>query len=205
MKEKAKKLKITYDNTIISNLTVTRILFINRGNEVINSNDIAPKEPLRIVFISNPDIFEFKILYIKQKANNISFTLYNNQIYLNFDYLSYNEGCILQVVHSSDSDKIHIKGIIKGINKLNKFKVKKKESEELILGIFCYLSMVIGVVLANIFANAKEEFGMEFGLNIETSIHLILFILILLILVVISNVLEKNSIPGTYISSLSKD
>ena len=203
MGQKAKDLEITYKNKFVKNLTITRVLFINRGNEVINSNDIAPKEPLKIIFPSELNIFNFKILYIKEKANNISLTLDNNQVLLNFDYLSYNEGFIFQIVHSGVHEEMQIRGIVKGINQLYKFEIEDIVATEAL--IYIAFSGIMTVFVANIIIVFITIISGESNFGDYLSIFTIQLIFVFMFLVISLLLHKQKRIPKDYVSIFSKN
>jgi len=114
-------LKIIYINQPIENLTITKILFWNRGCETINRQDIPQLDPLTIRVKNGLEILDAKITYVKNPANQFSliFSDDNSWINLEFDYVDKDEGAIVQVMHTGTSESdVQISGTIKGVGKL---------------------------------------------------------------------------------------
>lgn len=117
---KFESLQMTYSGLPIENLTVTKILFWNGGNDTKDDQDISRVDPLKIYIKENYEILESNVLYSKNPANQFSVKTANDKSYaiLNFDYLDKDEGGIVQLIHTGTSDKdIEIRGTIKGAGK----------------------------------------------------------------------------------------
>lgn len=113
-------LKIFYKGKEINFLSITRVVFLNKGNDIINQTDISTREPLRIAIKanSNLEIFEAKVIYEKnQSSNGFSIIQKGSDIHFLFDYLAKNEGGVVQIIHTGCLEEdIDIKGNIKGVN-----------------------------------------------------------------------------------------
>jgi len=114
---KFESLEMTYSGLPIENLTVTKILFWNGGNDTIDNQDISRVDPLKIHLKENYKILESNVLYSKNPANQFSVKTAcdKSDAILKFDYLDKDEGGIVQLIHTGISDKdIEIQGTIKG-------------------------------------------------------------------------------------------
>jgi len=110
-------LKITYNDESIPTLTATKILFWNKGRDTIRSEDIASLEPFRLKLKKSYKILDAKILYVKNEANKFSYRISTdkNSIIIDFEYIDYKEGMILQILHTGKSSKdVECLGQIKG-------------------------------------------------------------------------------------------
>lgn len=115
---KIQEVKIIYSDKPIKNLSITKIAFWNRGNEVINKSDIAPKEPIRIVVGEEYEILNANIIFIKNEANNFSITVTPDKksVLIDFDYIFTTEGVSLEIYHTGVSGKdIKFKGSLKDV------------------------------------------------------------------------------------------
>lgn len=113
------KLKFFYDDKKIDNLTATKIAFWNRGNETIDENDIAPKDPVKLSVNEKYKILDARILYQTKDANNFKIIINTNdrEIIITFDFLTKNQGVIIQLLHTGfRNDDIKLSGTIKGVN-----------------------------------------------------------------------------------------
>ncbi|WP_310439961.1 hypothetical protein [Sulfuricurvum sp.] len=112
-------LQITYNKEQIHTLTLTKFAFWNNGNDVIDGNDIAPIDKLRISIPVDKKIINVKSIFNRKIANNISINIENNEAYINFDFLDFGDGAIFEVYHTADAnEKINLNGTIKGVNKI---------------------------------------------------------------------------------------
>lgn len=115
-KSNLEKLEIIYAGKPINNLTISKVTFWNGSFPTINKTDIIENAPLSIC-ASNGKILDASILAGDDTSNRISIDLDNNTSPLiSFDYLDKNEGGIIQVVHTGNSDSINFSRKIKGGN-----------------------------------------------------------------------------------------
>lgn len=119
--------KVTCEDKNISTLTITRILMWCDGKETIYNTDIATQMPLIIKSKEGKEMLEAKIVSSNNQANNVHLEKLENNIYkINFEYLDYKDGFIIQVVHTGSSQKdIILSGKIKGM----KGNIEKKDSK----------------------------------------------------------------------------
>lgn len=108
IKEDAHKISpihINYLDKEINNLSISKIAFWNNGRETINSADVAKNNPLRIKIDDEYEILDCEIIYIQNTSNGFSVKLYEDRknISIDFDYLDYNEGFIIQIYHTGNS------------------------------------------------------------------------------------------------------
>lgn len=115
---KIQEVKIIYSDKPIKNLSITKVAFWNKGNEVINNTDIAPKEPIRIVVTDDYEILNARIVFSKNEANNFSVkqTSDRKSVIIDFDYIFTSEGISLEIYHTGISGKdIKFKGSLKDV------------------------------------------------------------------------------------------
>ncbi|MBV6627241.1 MAG: hypothetical protein KI793_30605 [Rivularia sp. (in: Bacteria)] len=104
-----------YKNEPVDKLTFTRILFINKGRDIIDNSDIIPDRPFRISLKSNFKVLDAQILYSRnQSMNNLKIEWSDNDIFILFDYLAQLEGLVIQIVHTGTEKDICLKGFLKG-------------------------------------------------------------------------------------------
>ncbi|MBP2029909.1 hypothetical protein J2755_000843 [Methanohalophilus levihalophilus] len=114
---KFESLNILYSDEQIENLTVSKLIFWNKGRETIDGSDITPAEPLFIVPKKNCKILDAKIIDSKEPANNFSLEKIADEkgFQLKFDYVDKDEGIIAKIVHTGTSgEDFEIIGKIKG-------------------------------------------------------------------------------------------
>lgn len=134
--ENIKGLNIEFLGNSIPNLTVTKLALWSDGNHSIYKKDIASADPLSINALNNTSFLEVKIIYFKNKYNLITTTLFENnkQVIINFDFLDYEDGAVIQILHTgSSSNDIEVSGTIIGGKIMKKFPIKKNFSSKLFL------------------------------------------------------------------------
>jgi hypothetical protein len=120
------ELEVQFRGKKIPNFTSTKILLVNTGKGMLDKIQIAKNNPIKITGTSEIEILDSKIIYEKETANQISlleeFENGKKLYSINFDYISKDEGCIIQVFHNGKSPKdILIEGKIKGYGKIKQF------------------------------------------------------------------------------------
>ncbi|GED13760.1 hypothetical protein [Aneurinibacillus migulanus] len=111
------ELEITCKGEPVSNLTVTKIMIWNKGNQTIDKSDITEKAPLRINISDGFEILVHTKIFEKDPVNN--FTIREapdkSHLLIDFDYLDKNDGATIQLFHTAPSS-VHIKveGKVKG-------------------------------------------------------------------------------------------
>jgi hypothetical protein len=111
-------LTIAYKNEPVKNLTITKIVFWNGGNETIRNNDIAAANPITISSKDESKILNGDIIRQSNKDNLLKLTkTKDGQCFeLSFDFLDQEQGGVIQVVHTGISSKdLEVKGTIKGV------------------------------------------------------------------------------------------
>lgn len=114
------KLLIEYNNQRIQNLTVSKILFYNRGSETISKQDIQTINPL-IISSDTCNIMDASLLQANYPSNNFSVTrkIETEDVFIDFDYIDKNQGAVIQIIHTGlSSEDLNINGDIKGVQKL---------------------------------------------------------------------------------------
>ena len=118
--KKVTNIELLYSGENIENLTITKVIFWNRGNEPIRKEDIAVADPIKIVVDSKYEIFEAEIL--NDTANEVNrFELVKNDnksIIITFDFISHGEGVAIRIAHSGvSSEDVALTGTIIGAGK----------------------------------------------------------------------------------------
>lgn len=99
---KMEGLKILYANKEIPNLSVSKILFYNSGNSDIRKEDVPESNYIAICVSNSYEILDFRIEYVSSVDNNISLKrISKNKIKLFFEFLSGNDGCIIQILSTA--------------------------------------------------------------------------------------------------------
>lgn len=115
------KLLISYDGNQVADLTVSKIVFWNSGQETIDRDDIQTANPLRVIVAEGLAFLDVKVLQSCGDSANFSVRVSDDRgaVFLDFDYLDKNHGALIQVVHNGKkSEDISIVGDIKGISEI---------------------------------------------------------------------------------------
>jgi hypothetical protein len=104
---KLDNLEILYNHVKVENITVSRILFWNRGSEAIRGEDLNTDNPLRIQGDRDTKLLSVEIV---DKDHDKIFLKYNeteekenDKYLLNFSYLDKNQGAVIEVIHNGKS------------------------------------------------------------------------------------------------------
>ena len=108
----ASKLAITYSKMEICRLTINRIIFVNLGNHRIDKEDVFFS--LKISLLENVEIFQARLLYVKNQLNNFVITHDGKDVLITFNYLSRNEGGVIELVHAATNEYIIVSGGVRG-------------------------------------------------------------------------------------------
>lgn len=93
-------LEIKYNGNPIKNLATTNIGIWNQGRDPIRREDIAPRDPIAIHF-REEIVGDPIILFSKTPASYVSAKKENRKIIVDFDFLDFEDGAIIQVFHTS--------------------------------------------------------------------------------------------------------
>lgn len=117
-------LEIFYKKERVTNLTKTKLVFWNAGKETLTQNDIPTSEPMTICVENGLKILNAKIIFVKNKSNQINIKKEknrDNKFYIEFEYIDRDEGAIIEIVHTGTSDSdVKIDGKFKGAEPLQR-------------------------------------------------------------------------------------
>lgn len=177
-----KKIEIKYNNTIISNLSVTKIALWNSGKDSIRRNDIASSDPILVCTKDNIILYDFEIVHAKPVNNIVAEKISENSISISFEFLDFHEGIVLNVYHNGkNNNDIEIKGTLIGSEKISKAITKDYLSDK-----FEFMSKPI-----NFLINHQNKFYHFIGWFVGIPIGIIILLPIFFITGPIDFVLEK--------------
>jgi len=108
-------LTIKYGEHDVEALTVTRLSFWNDGKATIDTDDIVSSDKLRIELAKDIKIYTARIEMTAKESNSITLCIIDNKIIINFDFLDYGDGAIINFYHSGSMEQaIRLKGNLKG-------------------------------------------------------------------------------------------
>jgi hypothetical protein len=115
-------LTVLYSDERVENFTVRAILFFNRGAAVLDGNDIAKLNPLRIV-AKDCDILNSTVLAVNNTSSGFeaNFDKSHGMIDIRFEYLNHNDGAVVQIVHNGvSSENLELIGNVKGVETIKR-------------------------------------------------------------------------------------
>jgi hypothetical protein len=110
-------IQMLHNGNAIPDLTASRFAFWNAGRETIRRADLVAGEPLMIRLSANNSILECSIVQSPVHANNFAIAIAPDQrsVVVSFDYLDFNEGVVLQILHTGRTDEdIKLSGRVMG-------------------------------------------------------------------------------------------
>ena len=115
-------LEVLYDKKRLSSLSITKIVFWNRGRDTIRGKEIAQMDKLRIVSSQENDssgVFEILTCVFPDdtnKANNFRVQIAEDKktVLLDFDYMNFNDGIVIKLIHTGVSS-VSLKGSIQAV------------------------------------------------------------------------------------------
>lgn len=119
-----RKIKITYEDKIVEEITTTRVWFWNSGRKPIRAEDIPDRRPLTISFEEKSKsgneratFFDFKVTKITDPGSNFAIypTSSPDKLELRFDYIDTKQGAVFETQHSGGQFcKLQVDGVILG-------------------------------------------------------------------------------------------
>lgn len=108
-------IEILFKGQKIKDLTVTKIVIWNSGNETINKSDIPETTKFGIGAKEEIKIYDIEIIENTDTANNITLINHEQKYLIDFDFIDPNQGIIIKVTHSGkSSEDIIVDGRVKG-------------------------------------------------------------------------------------------
>ncbi len=108
--------KILFNDTEIDSLSISQVILWNDSRGPVRPDNIAPLDRLRISFFPSSKVFGCEIIKRTNIANNVSAAVNDAQdgIELGFDYLSYQDGFVLKIIHDGEGASPVVHGQIIG-------------------------------------------------------------------------------------------
>lgn len=110
------ELELLYNNKKIKDLSITKFVIWNSGNEVINRSDIVDVKPLQIL-TSQLDTIILDARIVGQSDETNMFTIKKSdeiKVEFGFDYADSGDGIVVQILHTGESSTLTVDGKIKG-------------------------------------------------------------------------------------------
>ena len=113
-------LSVKYDGADVKTLTVTKLAFWNAGNEMIDGDQNATKEPLHVVVDREVALWDMDVVASIPDASNVTMSGVHGKDgdvggRVLFDFLNPHHGGIVQVIHTGTSGRqVELRGTLKG-------------------------------------------------------------------------------------------
>ena len=111
------KIDLIYGGQKLNTFSVTDVLIWCSGKDVINRDDIAKNNPVKIAVSSN-QLFEYKELNTNEKDNLFQTFQQNNEIVIDFNYICKENGIAIRIYHNGTQNDVIVTGKIKGGKKI---------------------------------------------------------------------------------------
>lgn len=124
-KKKIEKLNLLFDGKEIDDLTITKFVIWNSGNEEIRRDDLVSEKPLAIKSIGKAQILDAQIIVYTESTNKFSITkVESKKATLDFEYVNKNDGVVVQIIHSGSQDDLLLDCKLKGGEKIREHKIE---------------------------------------------------------------------------------
>lgn len=185
------KLDIQYGGQKIENLTVSKIVLWNNGNETIDAKDIAIP-PFILPRDETTKILDAKTIKTSTVGNGFEIRQKQEDpmLVLLFDYLDPQQGSVIQVIHTGISIlPLIVDGEVKGVKDIE-FKSKKPDFTSQISRIFIYFYALMSIVFLGVFLYNSIFLGIS--ARADWSVWLLVFMVPVTILFVIFDIRQMK-------------
>ncbi len=110
--------KIQYNDNEVNNISVTRLVFWNRGSETIRKDDVSGRFPINLVIEGSHQILDAQIVHQNNEANEFDLNISEDktQVAIDFDFIDKDNGFVAQILHTGYNCKaLEVKGSIKSV------------------------------------------------------------------------------------------
>lgn len=186
------KLDIQYGGQKIENLTVSKIVFWNNGNETIDGKDIAIPPCIFLRDEANTKILDAKI--IKSSTVGNGFEIHrepdNPILVLQFEYLDPQQGAVIQVIHTGVSIlPLILDGEVKGVKDIE-YKSKRLDFFSQVPRIFLYFNLFVVTGFLSIYAYNSIFLGIS--ARSDWTVWILIFVLPLAVFLVIFDIRQMR-------------
>ena len=181
-------LKITYKNDEIERLTITTFVFWNSGNKELLKKHYGRSTPY--LSSQNCKILDYSILDIdNDNFINLTDEFYDNKIFLNFDTISRNQGFVIKVLHTGNTNNdITCNFSFNNIKCKRKMLFNKKRTD-----IFKKLSFTSTMFLLSLLTLILIIYGFLVNTALKTMFFMICLFLLLFFVIVLD--IKESYVP----------
>jgi len=107
-------IEVKYKGIIVDSLTITKFAFFNAGKDTIEQSHLVSKNPITIYDINGSPFYDVEILDSNVELNNLQIQWDKSKITINFDFLDFNQGVVLKIIHAGKGKELKMRDTIKG-------------------------------------------------------------------------------------------
>lgn len=107
--------EIRYAGQLVPAVVRTVIALWNGGRRTIDADDVVAKDPLRIEFSCETEILRARVLNCSRAVNGVRVRAGRSEVGLEFDFLDYMDGALIEILHTTTGAKAAIFGTVKGM------------------------------------------------------------------------------------------
>ena len=145
-------LKIIFRDKQIKNLTISRLAIWNAGKEPIYKKDVPSDDKFKISPEEGYNILKAEIIKIKNRSNKWHIEQIGDNIFIDFEYFDFKEGCTIQIFHTGKSSwSLKVDGSVIGAGKLiqaSHISFPKRRRKALIYSIIVFVLLSLITILS---------------------------------------------------------
>jgi hypothetical protein len=140
LQSRFENLKVQYGSATLTTFAVSKVYIWNDGRETIRRDDIPKSNSIRLLAPAAAQLLDAKLLFQTDEANAFLLRLEasSNSVQLEFDYIDFRQGGVIQLLHTSSGKDPSVIGTVMGGGKAAHFTKKnhslKVIAEDLVLG-----------------------------------------------------------------------
>jgi hypothetical protein len=152
-------LAVEFKGKSISDLSVSRVVFFNRGSDPIRRADIAPAARLAVTVPKDVTILDASLVTANNRANRMGIALdkLTNTAPIDFDYLSKNDGAVFDIVHFGGvRASAAVTGAIIGASGVRYINIRKADPS-LLGGLFVATLLTLALAVGGLLVAYRQE------------------------------------------------
>lgn len=119
---KYNNLTVAYKGEKVESFTGSKVLFYNRGAEIIDKKDLTTKFRIRVLAVEC-NVLDARLLQTNNPSSDFKVEMdrVNESVSIDFDYLDTNHGAVFEIIHTgTNSANVVFFGDIKGVQNLER-------------------------------------------------------------------------------------
>lgn len=185
-------LEVRYGKEAIKNLTISRIMFWNKGRDTIERSDIAPSDPVRVAVFGDATVLSSGMIASNYEANQCKIALSPDRraVNIEFDFLDDGNGVVMEVIHTGTSaSSIGVTGTVKGVGTPVRRRVGQGRTTSSLVQGWSFLGIVVALMMVGT--------GRELLVRGSADLVLVVLTLVAVIMLIVGVVTEIIVIRAT--------